>query len=257
MAMHRRSFALLALTLAILTGCGAGGPAQRHLWLGAQGSGGQSSDSSSGQTSDGSSDGSSKGGGGGGGGMAMMDDADAKKSGTSESGPTTRDGESKSTSDSDDDVASASVVFLSLLSLATVVLIVYLGYVSTREVSADAPAVPAPAPAELERLNRKARDYLVANRRSLRASLARGDGPFVVELAGALDLPAPLRPRLGAVIQAHHAQLDPWLDGLTAEALDPQAALGFGRALAAALDADPALGPHLARHRAAFLAAAE
>ncbi|MFO0750716.1 MAG: hypothetical protein U1F43_34360 [Myxococcota bacterium] len=84
--------------------------------------------------------------------------------------------------------------------------------------------------------------YLERHQQEVRVALARGDGPFVGDVAQRLGLPAPLIPHLGRVLRRARPDLEPELAG---GHIDKARARAFARALVAALASDPLLAPYL------------
>ncbi|MCC6622461.1 MAG: hypothetical protein IT385_14450 [Deltaproteobacteria bacterium] len=80
--------------------------------------------------------------------------------------------------------------------------------------------------------------YLDQHRQDIRVALARGDGPFVRDVAAGLRLPPELVPALGEALRAHRASIEPALAG------EEVAPAGFARALDRAVRADPRLAPY-------------
>jgi len=86
--------------------------------------------------------------------------------------------------------------------------------------------------------------YLQKHQQEVRIALARGDGPFVSDLAERLTLPAALVPHLGEVLRAARPALEPPVaDG----PVDRERANTFSRELVRAIHEAPALTPYLDR----------
>ncbi|MCC6622875.1 MAG: hypothetical protein IT385_16570 [Deltaproteobacteria bacterium] len=86
--------------------------------------------------------------------------------------------------------------------------------------------------------------YLERHQQEVRIALARGDGPFVADLAQTLALPAPLVPHLGAVVRAARPALEP---SVGSGPVDREGARAFARELVRALHDDQTLAPYLDR----------
>lgn len=92
---------------------------------------------------------------------------------------------------------------------------------------------------------RQTTEHVEARRRSIRADLVRGSGPFVRELGGRLGLDAPTTSRLGAWLKGHRDDLDRHLR--LAEPLDAARTEAFLLALVDVLRRDPTLRQHVER----------
>lgn len=93
---------------------------------------------------------------------------------------------------------------------------------------------------------------LATNERQLETDLARGDGPFVSDLAAALELPEGEVPRLAALLRRHRATL---LGAIRQSAAPTTYAEGLRTALEMALAEDPGLTERLHAARARLSAA--
>lgn len=89
--------------------------------------------------------------------------------------------------------------------------------------------------------------YFDQHRQAIRVAVVRGDGPFVRDLAQALELPAALIPALGEVLQDARPGLEPILieDG----PFDRDRAWRFATRLVGAIEADERLAPAIGRLR--------
>lgn len=86
--------------------------------------------------------------------------------------------------------------------------------------------------------------YLQEHQQEVRIALARGDGPFVADLAQSLALPGSLVPHLGAVIRAARPALEP---PVASGPVDREGARTFSKELVRALHEDAVIAPYVDR----------
>lgn len=179
--------------------------------------------------SQGSND-SSKGSEASGEGSKASGDSSEGSGGSSEGSSNSSEGSSTSNNnDGGDASASSLIAALVIIGIGAVVAI---GYAVTTTANTQA--------------QQTAKRYLEKNRRMIRVSIARGEGPLVNDLGATLEIPPDKLAQLGSTLQASYPRLEGYLDEAELSADDVE---GFSTTLIAVVGADPELAPHVQRLR--------
>lgn len=89
--------------------------------------------------------------------------------------------------------------------------------------------------------------YTTRHERGIRLALARGEGPFVLDVADNLRLPRTLLPTLGRALRASRKTLEVHLVATDADGLSRESGRRFAEGLVRALQTEPTLLPYVDR----------